>query len=612
MEEEAELKKEKKKKLKYEKPQGGSWELAKRCLGYFWDYKLRILIALISLGFVAASSAALAFLVEPALDDIFVAQDEDALRLIPFLMFLAVVCMSFFKFLQFYMMKYCGLMVLGTLRKELYYKFTGLPLNFFDHNNVGMLMSRIVNDVQLLRSSLPYMIRFLKHLLTSVALLVVIFYQDAHLALYALVVFPLAAGPFIYLGKKVRKLGRKGQIKMSHITSFLQETFSGIKVIKAFAAEPVEKNNFDQENNKMIRYGVRQAKYLVLAKPIMELISAVGMALVIWYGGQQVIEGETTPGTFFSFLTALMLLYRPVSQLNQIYVNIQRALAGAERVFQVLDSPDIVEEKGGDVELKPPFQSLVLENVTYYYPESEAPALENVSLNMAQGEKLALVGPSGAGKSTLINILPRFYEQQQGEVYINGRPTREYTLESLRRFMGIVSQDNFLFNTTVWENISYGVNGASQEEIQAAAQAAYAHEFIMELPDGYDTHVGEDGVMLSGGQKQRITIARALLKDPALLILDEATSALDTESERIVQQALENLMRDRSSIVIAHRLSTVLSADRIVVMDQGRIVDQGPHDKLLQTCSLYQKLYRMQFQDQDSDSLEDAWDREDV
>ncbi|WP_028575698.1 ABC transporter ATP-binding protein [Desulfonatronovibrio hydrogenovorans] len=574
-----------------------SWELAKRTLAYFKQYKLLILVSLLSLGVVAATSGAAAFLVKPALDDIFINKDQRALLLIPILLVLIFALKGFFMFVQNYLMTYCGIQVLGQLRRELYYKMTDLPLRFFEDNRTGMLMARITSDVNLLSSSLPKLVELTRHLLTMLALLGVIFYRDPLLAVLSLVIYPLAIYPFIYFAKKLRKMGRKTQSKISDITTFLQETFSGIRVIKAFANEKGEQQNFARENEKLIKIAVKENKYDHASSPIMEFIGSIGIGLIVWYGGTQVIAGHSTPGTFFSFMTALIMLYQPIKGLSKTNIAIQKALSGAERVFEVLDSPELQVEQGGNTELKGPFQKLALKNVTFAYPDTGHPAVDNVNLEIHKGEKVAIVGPSGSGKTTLINLLPRFYEHQQGRIILNGLPTREYTLKSLRMFMGIVAQDNFLFNASIRDNIAYAMENVAEEEIIKAAGSAFAHDFIMELPQGYDTVIGERGVKLSGGQKQRITIARALLKNPSLLILDEATSALDTESERIVQMALDNLMLERTSIVIAHRLSTVLSSDRIVVMSRGRIISQGKHDQLLSSCSLYKKLYNMQFQE---------------
>jgi subfamily B ATP-binding cassette protein MsbA len=327
----------------------------------------------------------------------------------------------------------------------------------------------------------------------------------------------------------------------------------------------------------------------------MELIGALGAGLVIWYGGSEVIAGNRTPGEFFSFMTALVLLYDPFKSISQANNTIQQAMAGAERVFEILDSPELLEESGGSVAYSPPFSSLSFENVQFAYPGTREPALKGINLDIRVGERVALVGQSGSGKTTLAHLIPRFHDCQEGVIRLNGRPVGDYTLSSLRTNIGIVSQDPFLFNLSVRDNIAYGQSDRDQEAVERAAKAAYAHEFILELPQGYDTIVGEKGVKLSGGQKQRLTIARAIMKNPSLLILDEATSALDTESERIVQHALENLMQGRTSIIIAHRLSTVISADRIVVMNRGEILNVGSHQELLETCPTYQKLHRLQF-----------------
>ena len=582
-------------KLKTKWTKADNWALAKRTLGYFKEHKIRIAISFAALALVSASTAGTAFLVKPAIDEIFINRDQRALVYIPFLIVLLFGLKGFFMFVNNYLLSYCKIKVLGRIRREIYTKMTALPIRFFEENRPGMLMARISSDVNSLSSSLPKVIELIRHFVTMIGLLGVVFYRDPFLATLSLVIYPLAIYPFIYFAKKLRKLGRKSQVVGADMNNFLYETFSGIRVIKAFATEEKERSNYFRENKKMIDVALKENKYDHASTPIMEFMGSIGIGLIVWYGGSQVISGESTPGTFFSFMAALILLYQPVKGLSKVNVAIQKALAGAERVFEVLDSPELKNEAGGDIELNPPFKTLELKGVTFTYPGCDTPAVKSTSLKVTQGEKVAIVGPSGSGKTTLINLIPRFYEHQQGEILINGLPTHEYTLRSLRLFMGIVAQDNFLFNSSIRDNIAYAQEDADQDRIIEAARAAYAHDFILELPEGYDTVIGERGVKLSGGQKQRITIARALLKNPPLLILDEATSALDTESERIVQKALENLMRERTSIVIAHRLSTVLSSDRIVVMSRGRILDQGKHEQLLEKCSLYKKLYDMQF-----------------
>ena len=408
-------------------------------------------------------------------------------------------------------------------------------------------------------------------MVTIIGLIGLVFYRDPYLAFFAVLVLPLAIFPFFYFGRKLRKLGRKNQVKISDINAQLQEAFSGVKVIKAFSNEKVEAGKFEDENRRLVYIAIKQVLHSELSSRIMEIVGALGIGLVLWYGGMQVIEGKSTPGTFFSFIAALIMLYEPIKKINTSNLTIQRAFAGAERVFEILDSPDITVEKGGDASLDESFKRLEIKNLTFKYPSSDHPVLDNINLDVVTGQKVAiiLVGPSGSGKTTLVNLIPRFYECQKGEIKINDIPVDEYSLKSLRLNIGMVSQDTFLFNASVRDNISYVSQNAPIEEVIEAAQTAFAHEFIETLPEGYDTVVGERGVRLSGGQKQRLTIARALLKNPPLLILDEATSALDTEAERIVQLALENLMKDRTSIVIAHRLSTVLSADVIVVMESG-------------------------------------------
>lgn len=571
--------------------------LAKRVAGYFFKYKFRIILSFISLAIVSACTAGTAFLVKPALDNIFIEKDESSLLFIPIILVIMFALKGFCMFLQKYQMNYCGLKVLEELRNELYSKIICLPTSFFNESQVGMLMSRVVSDVTLIRSSMPEFIRMIRQSITMIGLIALVIYRDAHLAFWALLVLPLTAWPFIFFGKKLRKIGRKNQKQIATITTLLQETFNGLPVVKAFATEKLENKKFEDKNAGLVKIAVRGVMYNEMSSPIMELIGALGMGLVIWYGGSQVIAGNSTPGTFFSFMTGLIMLYEPFKSINSANLSIQKALAGAERVFEILDSKTINVETQGDTVYDHRFQSLSFDDVTFAYPGTEEPALKHINLKINAGERVAIVGSSGSGKTTLAGLIPRFHDSSTGQIFLNGVPLQDFTLESLRTGIGIVSQEAFLFNTSIADNISYGKIDINPEQVRQAARAAYAHDFIEELPEGYDTVVGERGVKLSGGQKQRITIARALLKNPSLLILDEATSALDTESEAIVQKALDNLMHERSSIVIAHRLSTVISANRIVVMSKGKIMDIGRHEELLDRCEIYSNLYRIQFRD---------------
>ena len=575
--------------------------LLKRSLGYFLPYKLHIFAAFCGLGIVALCTAGAAYLVQPALDDIFIQKDRTALMFIPLLLIGLFLAKGLGLFVQKFLMSYCGLKVLERLRYELFAKIICLPVDFFGETRVGMLMSRIISDVNLISASLPELIRIIQHTLTMTGLIGLTIYRDPKLAFWACLVFPLAIYPVIFFGKKLRKVGRKYQSKIADISSHLQESFNGLRVVKAFAAEDVEKEKFAQTSNNLVKISVKGAIYNQLSSPMMELIGALGAGLVIWYGGSEVIAGNRTPGEFFSFLAALVMLYDPFKSISQANNTIQQAMAGAERVFEILDSEELREETGGSKIYTPPFSSLSFKNVSFNYPGTQEPALKEINLEIRAGERVAFVGQSGAGKTSLVQLIPRFHDCQQGTIHLNGYPLHEYTLPSLRKNIGIVSQDPFLFNLSVRDNIAYGQRELDQKAVEQAAKAAYAHDFILELQQGYDTVVGEKGVKLSGGQKQRLTIARAIMKDPSLLILDEATSALDTESERIVQKALENLMVGRTSLIIAHRLSTILTADKIVVMDGGQIKSVGSHQQLLEKCPIYKRLYTLQFQAQPED-----------
>ncbi|BBD07693.1 ABC transporter ATP-binding protein [Desulfovibrio ferrophilus] len=572
--------------------------LLKRCLSYFSPYKGRIALALISMAIVAGASTFSAYLSQPAWDEIFDKHDQTALVIYPLLFVLTFLGKGLFRYLQNYLMRMCGLKVLERLRNELHEKILRLPMGYFDDTQVGMLQSRIIMDVNMIRNSLPAIVMLIRSCLEVVGYMGVAIYMNPKLASMAIFIFPLAVYPIIFFGKKLRKIGRKNQSKISDISVILNEVFNGARVVKAFANERGENDRFAKENERLVSIAEKEVIFSELSSPIMDFIGAMGIAVVMWYCGGQVMAGDVSQGQFIAFVVAAGLIYAPIKKFNSNNMEIQRALAGAERVFEILDSPDIVEEQGGDIRFEPPFSELKLEHVSFSYPGCQRPALADVSLTVKAGQRIALVGPSGSGKTTLVNLIPRFYLPQEGQIHLNGLPLEDYTLDSLRRNVGIVSQDAFLFDTTVAANIAYGQGATDQERVESCARTAYAHEFVTEMPKGYDTVLGERGVKMSGGQKQRLTIARALFKNPPLLILDEATSALDTEAERKVQAALENLMQNRTSVVIAHRLSTVISADLIVVMQNGRIVNTGTHAELLAKCELYARLHAMQFQDE--------------
>ena len=575
-------------------PDQANVDMMLRAARYFLPYKKAVILATVAMVISGLCAAATAWLVKPVLDDIFIKQDETALLLIPIFFVVITIVKDGTRLLQNYYMQVASMKVLETIRGQLFAKILYQPLRYYEKTQTGDLMSRIINDVHAVRMSLPALVMLVRQVITIVCLIGVAVYQNAALAFWALIVLPLAFYPFVYFGKRMRKLSTDSYVLMSDFNSFLVERLSGIRVVKAFCTEKKEMETFGVEMKRFLRLALKSTLASEFSSSTMEVVGALGIALVIWFGGMQVVAGHTEPGTFFSFITALVMMYEPLKKLSSANLNIQGALAGGERIFSLLDDKNLVPENEDGIVLDKPFQELTFNNVTFGYNEDKL-ALKDVSFSVKSGERIALVGPSGAGKTTFVNLIPRFYHPQGGDILLNGKKLNAYALPSLRRAIAVVSQDNFLFNTSIRDNITYGMTDISEEMLIAAAKAAFAHDFILETKDGYDTIIGERGVMLSGGQKQRITIARALVKNAPLLILDEATSALDSEAERVVQLALDNLMQNRTSIVIAHRLSTIIGADRILVMDHGKIMAEGKHETLLQTSPLYNKLYTTQY-----------------
>ena len=569
-------------------------DVFKRLLKLARPHAAKFALAMICMLVVGASTSSLAFLVKPALDDIFLKRDAQALVWIPLLVIVIYLLKGLCSFGQTVLMNFIGLRIIADLRNQLYRKIQEQSLAFFSRTPTGVLMSRITNDVGTIQGAVSDAVTSLfKDTFTLLGLVFVIFYRDWQLAVIALFVFPLIVYPIAKFGRKMRSIATRTQVTMGSLNTILQETISGSRIVKAFGMEDYESRRFAEENERFFRLNLKAVSINAAASPFMEFLGGIGIAVIILYGGYQVIKGGATPGTFFSFLTALIMLYEPIKRLTNMNNTIQQGIAGAQRVFAIIDAEPEVKDRPGAVELTGVSEGIEYRDVTFRY--EEAPVLKGINLTIRAGEMVAFVGMSGGGKTTLVNLLPRFYDVTEGRILIDGRDVRDYTLRSLRRNIGMVTQQTILFNDTVRNNIAYGDIERTHEEIVAAAKAANAHDFIMQLPEGYDTIIGEQGTKLSGGERQRISIARALLKNAPILILDEATSQLDTEAESEVQAALDNLMRGKTTLVIAHRLSTIRHADRIVVMVNGEIVEEGTHDELLAARGEYFRLHCMQF-----------------
>lgn len=571
-----------------------------RLLGFLRPYRMRVAIAMFCMVALGATTATLAWSLKPALDEALSGKNTELIYLIPLLVIGLYIIKGGAYYGQAYLMGYVGQKVIYDLRNCIYGHLTRQSLAFFAHRKTGELLARISYDVTLVQAAVSTSVTALmRDSVSIIFLLGVVLFQDWTLALIAMLVFPLVVYPIARFGRKMRRASSDGQASMGELTSLVEETVGGIRVVKAFGMEDYEHGRFRRFTGDFFHHQMRIFRVQALSFPIMELLAGFGIAGVLLYGGLRVAAGQTTAGTLVSFLAALIMLYEPVKRLSRANNDIQQGLAASERVFEILDEPVAVEDAPDAVDISRFTRDVCFDHVALQYAGMDKQVLLDVSFSVHAGEVVALVGRSGAGKTSLVNLLPRFMDVSAGAVRVDGLDVRKLTQSSLRAQIAMVTQEVILFNDTVLHNISYGIEHIERARVEEVAKAANAHEFISRLPKGYDTLIGERGVILSGGQRQRLSLARALLKDAPILILDEATSSLDTESERLVQQAIDRLMAGRTVVVIAHRLSTIRHADRIVVLDDGGVIQMGTHGELLKQGGLYAELYRMQFERQD-------------
>mgnify|MGYP000988379716 FL=1 len=566
-----------------------------RLLGYIKPYIGRLIEAIICIIIAAGANLYLPWIIKDMIDKVLAEKDMQMLNVISIGIVVTFFIRGIFYYGQSYLVSFVGQRVIIDVRDVLFKKFQRLPLSYFDRHQTGEIMSYITNDVAALQNALvDRLIELVTESSIFVGSLVMMVLLDWKLSLLTLITVPLVGQAMKIFGRKLKSSGTVIQERLADITATMQESIAAVRVVKSFGREDFEIERFHRQNELNFRAEMKNNQLMSLLTPTVEFLAALAVTVIVWFGGYEVVNGVITAGALVAFLTYAVNLANPVKRISRVYGAIQKAMAGADRVFAIMDLPETIANHPDAKELPPVKGEVVFDDVTFAYKEG-ANALSHVSLAASPGQMVAFVGPSGAGKSTIANLIPRFYDVSSGAIRIDGYDVRAVTMESLRRQIGIVPQETMLFSTTVRENIRYGRLDATEEEIVQAAKDANAHDFIMALPKGYDTKIGERGLNLSGGQRQRIAIARAILKDPRILILDEATSALDTESEKIVQAALDRLMVGRTSFVIAHRLSTVFNADQIYVIDGGRIHEHGTHEELLAAGGLYSNLYNIQF-----------------
>ena len=570
-----------------------------RLLEHLKPYKFRLFVAAICTALASAGTVVLPWIIKDLVDQVLSEKDAEKLTYIALSVVVIFLFRGFFFYGQSYLISYVGQKVVIDIRREVFKKIQRLSMAFYDKNKTGTIMSYVTNDVNALQTGLvDNIVEMITEGVILVASIVAMIYLDWKLFLFSLCTFPVVIMFIDFFGKKIRASGGKIQGATADLTSVLQEVVSSARVIKSFVREDYEIERFEAQNMHNFRAQMKYVKLSATLTPTIEFVAAIGVTMILWFGGNSVIDGDISAGALVAFLTYAVNISNPIKRLSRVIANIQKALAAADRVFDVLDLPELIQNKP-NAQLLPHVKGSVSFNSVSFAYNTDEPILDDVSFSATPGQVVALVGPSGAGKSTVASLLPRFYDVTGGSIVIDGLDIRDVTMESLREQVGIVPQETMLFNGSVYDNILYGRLDATEEEVMAASKAANAHNFITELPNGYDTQLGDRGVNISGGQRQRIAIARAILKNPQILILDEATSALDTESERVVQEALDRLMVGRTSFVIAHRLSTIKNADKILVMEKGKIVEEGNHDELMAKDGLYAHLYQIQYRNKE-------------
>ena len=566
-----------------------------RLLAYIKPYTRRLALAVVCIIMAAGANLYLPWIIKDMIDDVLMSKDMVMLNLIAAGILVVMFTRGVFYYGQSYLVSYVGQRVIIDVRSVLFRKFQRMPLSYYDKQQTGTVMSYITNDVAVMQSAI---VDNLIELVTEGSILIgslaMMIYLDWKLSLLTLMTIPLVAIAMKIFGRKLKRSSTVIQERVAEITSLLQESISAIRVVKSFVRESYEIKRFEEQNWRNFQAAMKNVKLSSLLTPTVEFLAAIAVTFIVWFGGYEVVNEVITAGELVAFLTYAVNLANPVKRLSRVYAAIQKAMAAAERVFDIMDLDEKITDVPGAKPLPPIKGKVEFKDITFSYKEGQ-PALQHISLKAEPGQMIALVGPSGSGKSTIANLIPRFYDVDSGVITIDDHDIRQVTADSLREQIGLVPQETMLFSTSVMENIRYGRLEATDEEVIEAAKAANAEEFIKELPEGYDTKLGERGLNLSGGQRQRLAIARAILKNPRVLILDEATSALDTESEKIVQDALDNLMVGRTSFVIAHRLSTIFNADQIFVVENGHLREHGTHEELLAAGGLYSNLYNIQF-----------------